>query len=273
MQQLETTNSHPASFDRQAIAYDRRVGLSEETCRLIAETVLDRAAVKPGDLVVEVGAGTGQIGQWFGRSQPDIHYLGFDLSEAMLAQFRQYLKEGEDNSRLLQGDGNQPWPVPDDSTRLIFGSRSLHLLDCDRVVAESLRIAHPDGATLFMGSIERQEDSVKARMRKQMRHLLKQKGFQGRQKNRHQLGELFHQRGFEAIEAIAVCQWTVTHTPRQSLESWQGKEGIAGIDPPTASKQEILGELQTWAESTFGSLDVPIESEEIYLLQGIQINR
>ncbi|MGK7928372.1 MAG: class I SAM-dependent methyltransferase [Spirulina sp.] len=273
MQQVETTqNSRPASFDRQAIAYDRRVGLSEETCRQIAKTILEMAAIKPGELVVEVGAGTGQIGQWFGQSHLDVRYLGFDLSEEMLAQFRQRLQNGDKNITLIQADGNQPWPVSDGSTRAIFGSRSLHLLNRDRVVRECLRIAHPRGAFLFIGSIERQEDSVKTLMRKQMRSLLKQKGFQGRQKNRQQLVDAFRQHIPIANSSTIIAEWTISHAPRKSLESWHNKEGLAGIDPPAAIKQEILTELQTWAESTFGDLDTPIESQEIYLLQSIRIN-
>lgn len=273
MHQLKTTKKNrPASFDRQAIAYDNRTGLSEETCRQITEGILNIASVKSGDLVVEVGAGTGQIGQWFGRSPLRIRYLGFDLSEAMLSQFRQRSLEAKENFTLLQADGNQPWPIADKTASVVFGSRSLHLLDRDRVVAECLRIARPDGATLFIGSIERQKDSVKTRMKQQMRHLLEQKGFQGREKHRDRLIDLFRQRGCAIDSPKPIAEWSVSHTPRQSLESWHNKDGLAGIDPPLAIKQDVLNELQTRAESTFGDLDTPIESRETYLLQTIRIS-
>ncbi|MBP0016135.1 MAG: class I SAM-dependent methyltransferase [Cyanobacteria bacterium SBLK] len=273
MYSLEPTkNTRPASFDRQAIAYDRRTGLSEEICRQIAETILDRAGAKTNELVVEVGAGTGQIGQWFGRSHLGVRYLGFDLSEAMLSQFRQRSPQGGENITLLQADGNQPWPIAKGTATVIFGSRSLHLLDRDRVVEECLRIARRDGAILFIGSIERQKESVKTLMKQKMRQLLEQKGFQGREKNRDRLIELFRQRGCEIDSPTAIAEWSVSHTPRQSLESWQNKDGLAGIDPPIAIKQEVLNELQTRAESIFGDIDTPIESQETYRVQTIKIN-
>ena len=273
MHPLATPNiSRPASFDRQAMAYDCRTGLSEETCRQIAEAILNISKARSGDLVVEVGAGTGQIGQWFRHLARNICYLGFDLSEAMLAQFRQRSLEEGTNFTLLQADGNQPWPVEDGAARVIFASRSLHLLDRDRVVEECLRIARSDDALLFVGSIERQENSVKTRMKRQMRHLLQQKGFAGREKHRDRLIELFRQQGCQVDPPQAIAQWQVSHTPRQSLESWQNKDGLAGIDPPIAIKQDILNELQTWAESTFDNLDLPIASKETYLLQAIRIS-
>ena len=87
-----------SSFDRQAETFDQRVGLPERVCREVARQVLEMAEVRSGDRVVEVGAGTGQIGQWF-AIEP-VEYLGFDLSEAMLEKFRQRLDILADNCNL-----------------------------------------------------------------------------------------------------------------------------------------------------------------------------
>ncbi|MEM7761176.1 MAG: class I SAM-dependent methyltransferase, partial [Cyanobacteria bacterium P01_A01_bin.40] len=69
------------TFDDQAKTFETRTGLSESTCQAIVKTALELAEIKPNSQVVEVGAGTGQIGQWF--ASKSVQYLGFDLSEGM----------------------------------------------------------------------------------------------------------------------------------------------------------------------------------------------
>jgi len=63
----------------------------------------------------------------------------------------------------------------------------------------------------------------------------------------------------------------VASTPRQSLNSWRGKANLAGIELDEEIKQNVLDQLQAWAEETFGGLDQPIESEETYILQGVRL--
>ena len=260
------------TFDDQAKTFETRTGLSESTCRAIVKTALDLAEIKADAQVVEVGAGTGQIGQWF--ASKSVKYLGFDLSTAMLEEFRQHLDSQGENINLLQGDANQEWPVEDGTAKLIFSSRTLHLLDLEHVVQESLRVAQPAGAVVMMGSVQRDKKGVKNQMRKQMQTLLAENTFQGRQKNKliGQLIELFTQHGAKAIEPVEVSRWQVVSTPRQSLDSWRGKANLAGIELDDEIKHHVLDQLQAWAEDTFGGLDQPIESDETYILQGVRLN-
>ncbi|MDJ0899489.1 MAG: class I SAM-dependent methyltransferase [Xenococcus sp. MO_188.B8] len=263
--------SKKVNFDDQAKTFEIRTGLSEATCQAIVKTALDLAEIKPGDSVVEVGAGTGQIGQWF--APESVNYLGFDLSEPMLAEFRRHLDPPRDDFQIVQGDANQHWPVADGSANLIFSSRTLHLLNLEQVVQESWRIAQPERAVVLMGNVQRQKNSVKNQMRDQMQNLLAQNTLQGRKKNQlmRQLIALFTQRGAQVIEPVEVSQWQVVNTPRQSLESWRGKAHLAGIELAEGIKQDVLDRLQIWAEDKFGGLDQPIESEETYILQGVRL--
>jgi ubiquinone/menaquinone biosynthesis C-methylase UbiE len=245
--------------------------LTERDCREIVQTVQAIAKAQPGDLVVEVGAGTGQIGQWFAQSP--IQYIGFDLSPAMLEQFRQRLDSNAHNLTLFEADGNQRWPVDDASAGVIFSSRAIHLLQPDRVVEEVFRVARPNGALLIIGRIQRPKESIKTQMKQALHRLLDQRGFSAREggKNQHKLMELCCQRGAEAIAPAVVSQWTESTTPAKSLDNWQQKPGLGGIDLPAETKQEILEELQSWAERTFGELYAPVESEAAYVLQGVRL--
>jgi len=257
-----------SSFDRQAETFDQRVGLPELVCREVARQVLEMAEVRSGDRVVEVGAGTGQIGQWFALEQ--VEYLGFDLSSAMLEKFRQRLDILADNCNLLVADGNQEWPIASGGARAIFSSRALHLLRAEHVVEEVFRVAQLDGAALIVGRIQRQQESVPARMKQQMHRLLRKQGFQPRQKDRP-LVKLCCDGGAKMIESVVVSRWQVSRTPQQSLDSWHSKPGLAGIDLPGSVQEQILSELKGWAEATFGELDRPVESEEGYVLEGVRL--
>ncbi len=264
------------TFDDQAKTFETRTGLSESTCQAIVKTVLNLAEIKTNAQVVEVGAGTGQIGRWFATES--VQYLGFDLSQAMLEQFRLHLDQDlgmeREKINLLQGDANQHWPVADATANLIFSSRTLHLLNLEHVVNESLRITHPKGSVVIMGSVQRDHKGAKNQMRKQMQTFLAEKSLRGRQKNKliGQLIELFTDRGAKVIEPVVASRWQVMSTPRQSLESWRGKANLAGIELDDGIKQNVLDQLEVWANETFGGLDRAIESEETYLLQGVRLN-
>ena len=264
--------SKKVTFDEQAKTFETRTGLSGATCQAIVKTALNLAQIKPGDSLVEVGAGTGQIGQWF--APESVNYLGFDLSEAMLAEFHQHLENPRDNFQIVQGDANQDWPVADGSANLIFSSRTLHLLNLQQVVQESWRIANPERSVVLMGNVQRQKNSVKNQMRDQMQSLLVQNTLQGRKKNQliRKLIDLFAQHGAQVIEPVEVSRWQVVNTPRQSLESWREKAHLAGIELANEIKQDVLDRLQIWAEDKFGGLDQPIKSEETYILQGVRLN-
>jgi hypothetical protein len=110
-------------------------------------------------------------------------------------------------------------------------------------------------------------------MKQQMQRLLRQRGFQEREQKRsqEQLMVLCSQRGTQEIKPVVVSQWTVENTPQQSLDNWQQKPGLAGIDLPCESKQEILEELRLWAQKSFGGLDRAIASKEAYVLQGVDL--
>jgi SAM-dependent methyltransferase len=256
-------HASPELFDGQAGLFERRAGLPETVCRAIAKKVIEIGEANAGDLIVEVGSGTGQIGQWF---EAPVRYAGFDLSAGML-------KECSHRLDLIQADANVSWPLADGVARVIFSSRAVHLLQQEHVAHEVFRVASSTGAMLVLGRVEREPESVRARMAKEMNERLRRHGFAGRRGERQnrKLFELCCERGAVAMEPVPVGQWRTVATPRQSLDSWHGLAGLGGIAVPAPTRAEILRELEGWAEEEFGGLDQEFESEETYVLKPLRV--
>jgi SAM-dependent methyltransferase len=256
-------HASPELFDGQAGLFERRAGLPETVCCAIAKKVIEIGEANAGDLIVEVGSGTGQIGQWF---EAPVRYAGFDLSAGML-------KECSHRLDLIQADANVSWPLADGVARVIFSSRAVHLLQQEHVAHEVFRVASSTGAMLVLGRVEREPESVRARMAKEMNERLRRHGFAGRRGERQnrKLFELCCERGAVAMEPVTVGQWRTVATPRQSLDSWHGLAGLGGIAVPAPTRAEILRELEGWAEEEFGGLDQEFESEETYVLKPLRV--
>jgi len=259
------------SFDSQAATYDQRAGLPARVGCAVARAVLGLAEAQPGDVVVEVGAGTGQIGQWFAHES--VRYVGCDLSPGMLYRFRRRLDRWGETRTLLVADGNQGWPCRDATARVIFSSRAIHLLHLEHVVAETLRVAHPRGALLLVGRVQRPTTSLQSQMQYQLQRLLRHYGLPAGTGEQYQQRLMAHccQCGAEALIPVVVARWRVASTPGDAIAAWRDKPGLSGLDPPAALKHAILTELASWAEATFGGLERQVESEVAYALQGVRL--
>lgn len=267
---MDSVSGSPELFNEQAGFFDQRAGLPTDCCRDIAKTAVEIGKAGPSDLVVEVGPGTGQIGQWF---KAPVRYVGFDLSAGMLKEFRRRLGRDSDHCTLIQADANTGWPVAHGAARVIFSSRTIHLLNHEQVASEVFRTASPAGATLLLGRVQRDSDSVKERMAKEMIERLRAHGFEGRRRERlnRKLLESCERLGAEILKTVCVAKWRVSATPRQSLDSWQRLSGLGGIPVPDTVRAEIFRELEVWSEGVFGGLDEEFEFEETYVLKPLAI--
>jgi ubiquinone/menaquinone biosynthesis C-methylase UbiE len=258
-------------FDHQAATFERRAGLPEDCCRKIAQAVLEAGAARANDLVVELGPGTGQIGRWF---REPVRYVGLDLSQGMLREFRARTGEDATLRTLVRADAQAGWPLADASARIVFGSRAIHLLDEEHVAREALRVAAPDGATLIIGRVRRERQSMRARLAREMNERLLARGFEGRggEKQNRRLFEACRRLGAEIVEPIEVARWKVSASPRQSIDSWRSLVSLGGVGVPAPVREEILNELESWAGTEFGDLDREFEAEESYVLYPVKQN-
>jgi ubiquinone/menaquinone biosynthesis C-methylase UbiE len=256
------------SFDSQAAMFEQRAGLPENYYRDIARAVIEIGMVAGEDLLVEIGPGTGNIGQWLIQSA---RYVGLDSSEGMLGEFRQRMGEGHYQC-LVRADCSVTWPLLAGVARVIFSSRTLHRLPYRHVASEALRVACP-GGTLIIGRVKRDPDAVRSRMSREMMERLRRRGFEGRrgEQQTRTLVEACRDRGAQLLPSVTVARWKVSTTPRQSLESWRGLTGLGGILIPPEIKKEILEELEDMAEAELGGLDRQLESEEAYVLNSLRM--
>jgi ubiquinone/menaquinone biosynthesis C-methylase UbiE len=259
------------SFEEQAGSFDQRAGLPEGVCDLIAKELAQFAQLAPGDVVIEVGVGTGQIG--FALCQLPLCYVGFDSSAAMLDVFRRRCRESGRPVSLINTDGNNRWPADDASVKAVFSSRAIHQLRAEHVVEEVFRVASPIGATLVLGRLQREKQSFRARLRQEMRERLRQLGYasqEGQQKERDILDACVH-RGAAPLERRVVATWPVQHSAAQMLASWREKSGLAGLELAAEVKETVLSQLAVWAKDAFGSLEALQSVEERYVLEGVRL--
>jgi ubiquinone/menaquinone biosynthesis C-methylase UbiE len=113
------------SFDEQALDYDARAGLPATVGAAVAQGIVDRAGVLADDLVLELGAGTGEIGAHLARLP--IRYVGLDASAAMLQVFR--AKAAGSQPALIVANGDDPWPLPAQDARDVGPRGRVHALD------------------------------------------------------------------------------------------------------------------------------------------------
>lgn len=260
-------------FDHQAASFDARAGLPDSCCRLIARAVLEFAGLGADDLVLELGAGTGQIGQWFSEGA---RYVGLDLSAGMLREFRERERVGATARLLVRADANAGWPIADRAARAVFGSRTIHLLNHEHVAREVFRVAAPSGAMLITGRVRREPESIRARMARRMNELLLTEGFEGRggeKQNRKLFEAMTALGGAESLEPVEVTRWTVSASPRRSLRSWQSLVSLGGVAVPPTARDRVLTELESWAQDEFGHLDREFKAEESYVLYPISIRK
>jgi ubiquinone/menaquinone biosynthesis C-methylase UbiE len=110
-----------------------------------ARIFVDRGALSPGCLAMELGCGTGIFLERVAHSGARI--VGIDLSAELLSKARGRLA-GIPNVALHRGNAEH-LPYADSSFDVVYGSSVLHHVDVDRGLAEVLRVLRPGGRCVF----------------------------------------------------------------------------------------------------------------------------
>jgi SAM-dependent methyltransferase len=227
--------------------------------------------VARGDRILDLGAGTGDIG--LELVQRGAAYCGIDVSSEMLAVFRERAQALGLHPELVVADAGQTWPVESGSTRMVFGSRSLHWIETSHLVSEAARVASRSGAVLLIGRVARDPDDPRERIRAVMRTRLNLAGYEGRSGSDRSDQSIVEcvRRGARAISPRVVATWSVQRKPRSSLDDWRGKPGLGGRDVPEAVKERVLAEVERFTTDTFGNIEASIDVTERYVIAGAEI--
>ena len=258
-------------FDLEAATYDSRSGIPVEKRSEIVRSITKLSEVAAGDVLLELGAGTGQLGEYFPAL--GLRYVGMDASAPMLAVFEGRRSAATSSMTLIHANVDADWPVRSASVRAVFSSRAVHLFDLEHVVAETQRVALGPGATFTLGRVQRDANGVRSIMRREMRSMLAARGYVPRDGDRGQrrVLEAFHACGATPFGPVAVASWPDDRSAMNVLDAWRGKPGLGGCEPSDAAKAAILAELEEWAAARFGSLSAPDAAEETYILEGVTL--
>lgn len=134
--------------DHECAYYDDRFGIvHDEDSGRRAEQEVEQLLGSPllaGQVVLDVGCGTGWFAAGLQRARPDVRVIGLDLSAGMLGKARQ---AGAD--RLVQGDASR-LPLTDESVDVVVGRGVLHHLpDPAAALIEWRRVVRPEGVVVL----------------------------------------------------------------------------------------------------------------------------
>jgi ubiquinone/menaquinone biosynthesis C-methylase UbiE len=259
----------PAStFDDQAQRYDGRAGLPSNAGELVARSILRQASAEPGDLVIELGAGTGEIGLHLARLP--IQYVGLDSSTPMLDLFRE--KAVEEKPSLILADCNLPWPLGNDVATVVFASRAIHLLDPVHVTSETMRVGRRNGF-LVIGRLLRDRDSVRERMRRRRQDLMRDAGLTPRNgaAGSRRVIALCQDAGAESLGQHVVAEWTGETSPAEVIAGWASLSRMGSVTVDPGMRAGILDKVGDWAKSEFGDLDRAEEFRERYAIDVVRL--
>lgn len=248
-----------SAYDAAAPTFERHRALPEAVPRAIRAAVL-AALASPSPRLLDLGAGTGRIGEAFAAAGDD--YVGVDLSLGMLRAFA--TRDGDPEApRLAQADG-ECLPFADasfDAVMLIqmFGG----MRGWRRVLAEARRVLRPRGV-LLIGRAVAPADGLDARLKARLLEVCAARGVEIKRQNAREdversLGDV------AARRTVTVATWSAERSPRRYLDRQRTGARFAVL--PAAVTEDVLGAVADWAVTTFGGLDTAVRETHAFELQ------
>ncbi len=237
-----------SKFDRAAATFERDRELPRGVPEAIRRTLWDSTTKRSSSRVLDLGAGTGRIGKAFVDANDA--YVGVDASLAML---RVFLANSR-TARLVHSRGEQ-LPFRDGTFDVVL---LMHVLtgtdDWRGLVTETCRVLAPAGA-IVVGHTNRPSTGVDAQLKRQLTAILDDMGivYHQPQKSRAQSLVWLESSAARRMHVVAAS-WSAQPTPREFVGRHRTGTRFSAL--PARAQETALQKLITWAQDTFGSLDV-----------------
>jgi ubiquinone/menaquinone biosynthesis C-methylase UbiE len=145
MKENRTTYLPAAGYDWFLPLYDPFVKLlGGDRAR---RALVDQAAIRSSDRVLEIGCGTGTLATLVKQLYPDVDVVGLDPDPKALARARHKAQRAAVSIQFHQGF-SQDLPYPDESFDRVFSSFMFHHLNSDvklKTFCEVRRVLRPGG--------------------------------------------------------------------------------------------------------------------------------
>jgi ubiquinone/menaquinone biosynthesis C-methylase UbiE len=170
---MDTTTEGHRDHYLPGMGHDLLLPLYDPLCRLLGisrfhRPLLDQAAIRPGQRVLEIGCGTGNLALLAGRLHPDAEVVGLDPDPKALARARRKAGRRSLQVRFDRGFA-QELPYADASFDRVLSALMFHHLGPDereRALLEVRRVLEPGGSLHLVdfGGARERSDGLMARL-------------------------------------------------------------------------------------------------------------
>ena len=119
----------------------------------VVGNLMDEARLQPGDVVLEVGCGTGVLDRWLAhRTGGANRIVGVDINRFLLQEATALARqEGLEHLIEFREGSAEALPFPDRSFDVAMSSTVIQRADADRMLAEMVRVTRPGGRVAVVG--------------------------------------------------------------------------------------------------------------------------
>ncbi len=235
------------AFDASAPTFERYRPLPANAPEAIRAAIWSAAGLSAPARVLDIGAGTGRIGQAFVAAGDS--YFGVDISLAMLQEFQ----ISSPNCTLLRADGRH-LPFANEFFDIVLMMQVLSTIDnWQGVVIEARRVVRHGGCVVVGHSVY-PESGIDTQLKRRLKGILEElhvDSFRPEKARREVLAWL-ESSAVRHLHSVATS-WSVNATAEEFFERHRTGARFAAL-PPQAQEQ-ALDRLRSWAERKFGSLD------------------
>jgi ubiquinone/menaquinone biosynthesis C-methylase UbiE len=236
-----------SAFDKTASSFERHRSLPNGAPEAIRSAIWAAANLPARARVLDIGAGTGRIGQAF-IVAGDL-YVGVDTSLAMLREFHVAPESG----LLAQADGRQ-LPFSNSAFDLVLLMQVLSgISDWQSILNEARRVLRP-GGNIAVGHTVSPESGIDAQLKRKLAAILEemQVAWHRPQESRRQALAWLESSAKRHVHSLAAS-WSVNTTAGEFLRRRSTGARFAAL--PIKVQEQALEKLRDWAETTFGSVD------------------